>query len=809
MGSAIGDTAASSESSAQQQQQHDSQQSIAQQLEDLQVDLRAQQQRQFLRQQQQQLPTVLEDAAAGLAPGFVLVPVSTANRESSSNGRSSRQQHHGPPPLSAVSVTDRVGQELPEIQVPPFGPFLITNAPQIFGSADVAVDVTTERYDRLLLQLEVVKPPGSNHAVLMARNLSRVVRRRVAAATVAVNGDPLLPPHGAAAEVSPGDVLEFGHTGVAFQVFRQAAPAQQPAVVALQRYCGVYAQQQLGLQLPVQEAVEQVLQAPAAPLPRQQQQFQQEMPPKLMPVTLPPPPSQQQQQSDSLQQPDTHQQQQTPTPASAAAAAAAAADALELQLRNVSRLVRTDPRAAEQQLATLAADNPTSAGPWFLWAQLAGGRKRPWMARDLYRAAAVCQQQQMLLQAAADAAAGVNRMLAQQQRQQLLDLEASLDEEAAAAGGSGSNAAAAVALAAGELPPVVAGAAASVPGSRAQSPTAVVPGSVSSNAGGAAAAGDSATTVAFRLTSRLIQVLRSWGRLEWDNRLFGPSRRLWRLAANEAFKFPYEISAGGGGSVLHCWANAEFERDNILNARIIIGEALRKCPRDSAVSGAQFGLLFVAVGEQAQKEVYEAWSCRLCCPPTSVLIGNVLCSEPSCVCPSLSLPPLLRAAACVQVAVLAGSIEAAAGEETAARALFVRAYQLNKADKQLYMVWPRMEGAAGNIERARALFQAGLSLYPNNTKILNLYACFEEDQGNVELARQLHRTALDVDGSSMTAMHNRCVHVVVAGKGVHGRRMNTAGCLSHALSAGRRLRNSTLNSKLTAIGLSGQPFGPP
>lgn len=112
----------------------------------------------------------------------------------------------------------------------------------------------------------------------------------------------------------------------------------------------------------------------------------------------------------------------------------------------------------------------------------------------------------------------------------------------------------------------------------------------------------------------------------------------------------------------------------------------------------------------------------------------------------------------VQVAVLAGSIEAAAGDVNAARALFMRAYQLQKADKQLYMVWPRMEGAAGNFERARALFQAGLSLYPNNTKILNLYACFEEDQGNVELARQLHRNALDIDGSSSTAMHNRWGH---------------------------------------------------
>lgn len=82
----------------------------------------------------------------------------------------------------------------------------------------------------------------------------------------------------------------------------------------------------------------------------------------------------------------------------------------------------------------------------------------------------------------------------------------------------------------------------------------------------------------------------------------------------------------------------------------------------------------------------------------------------------------------MQVAVLAASIEASAGEVNAARALFLRAYQLNKADKQLYMQWPRMEGAVGNTERARLLFQYGLSLYPSNIKILNLYACFEAAQ---------------------------------------------------------------------------------
>eukprot|EP00878_Enallax_costatus_P044167 GHUV01052466.1.p1 GENE.GHUV01052466.1~~GHUV01052466.1.p1 ORF type:complete len:265 (-),score=24.03 GHUV01052466.1:223-960(-) len=109
----------------------------------------------------------------------------------------------------------------------------------------------------------------------------------------------------------------------------------------------------------------------------------------------------------------------------------------------------------------------------------------------------------------------------------------------------------------------------------------------------------------------------------------------------------------------------------------------------------------------------------------------------------------------LQVVVLAGSIEAAAGDHNTARALFLRAYQLNKADKKLYMYWPKMEADTGNVERARLLFQYGLSLYPSNTKILNRYACFEEEQGNLDLARELHRRALGIDSTSLTAMHNR------------------------------------------------------
>ncbi len=50
----------------------------------------------------------------------------------------------------------------------------------------------------------------------------------------------------------------------------------------------------------------------------------------------------------------------------------------------------------------------------------------------------------------------------------------------------------------------------------------------------------------------------------------------------------------------------------------------------------------------------------------------------------------------------------------------MRAYELDRLDKQLYLVWPRIEAAAGEPDRARVLYERGLEYHPNNTKIMNL-----------------------------------------------------------------------------------------
>jgi Tfp pilus assembly protein PilF len=202
----------------------------------------------------------------------------------------------------------------------------------------------------------------------------------------------------------------------------------------------------------------------------------------------------------------------------------------------------------------------------------------------------------------------------------------------------------------------------------------------------------SAPPAAQPLSARLAKVLRVWARLEWDAGLHGAARRLWRAAANEAFRYPRRLAADVGGVVLHSWALAELERDNVRNARTVIGEALRKCSDDVAVN------------------------------------------------------------------VLAGSIVWRAGDAEGARALFLRAYQLDRRsrrEKQLFIVWPALEAAEGHPERARALYQRGLAAHPNSSKLLNVYACFEARSGNAALARQLHGHALGLDPRSATTMHNR------------------------------------------------------
>lgn len=48
------------------------------------------------------------------------------------------------------------------------------------------------------------------------------------------------------------------------------------------------------------------------------------------------------------------------------------------------------------------------------------------------------------------------------------------------------------------------------------------------------------------------------------------------------------------------------------------------------------------------------------------------------------------------------------------------AYRIDRYDKYLFLVWPRVEAALGDRVKARLLFERGLDAHPMNTKIMNV-----------------------------------------------------------------------------------------
>lgn len=68
--------------------------------------------------------------------------------------------------------------------------------------------------------------------------------------------------------------------------------------------------------------------------------------------------------------------------------------------------------------------------------------------------------------------------------------------------------------------------------------------------------------------------------MEWSRPLSnqGSARHLWRRAADLSYKHPEGAAQGGHAQVMLAWAKAEYERDNVGNARIILAEALRRSP---------------------------------------------------------------------------------------------------------------------------------------------------------------------------------------------------------------------------------------
>jgi ppGpp synthetase/RelA/SpoT-type nucleotidyltranferase len=599
----------------QQQQQPLQPLMLAQSMEE-------EEQLQSVRRAQRQLarrgPTLLQMAAAGNLPEYELVPLLLPEAAGAWPGMQQQQQQTEPrqqqqqqeqeqewrgatatlPPQPLLE--DRLGRPLHALAIGAPGPTLLTNAPRIFSSAGAVLRAETPAAERLALWLELVLPPpgsGGGPPRLLARNVSRVARGRgVGNAAFLRNGgtdSPLLP-HRGTVELQTGDVLSFGDSGVALRVELRSraaaaggsggsdahghhpagsgvggggAPADSSCAVAsaLRTFCGGYARRRLGLSLAVDPALQELA------LHRM----------RLLATTAAAVHGSTAQQQQQQQQPLSADSSTVERRGGAAAAAAVDvgdagdAEALEAQLRGLSRLAAGDPLAAERELAALAVAHPASPGPWFVWAQLALSRRRSWMARELFRAAAITQQLQLDAAAAATAAAA-----------------AAVSGTGSSSSGGGGGAvqpgggrkddAAHRPLLDGDddashqaTPPQE-----PQPGPLPLGPASPAGARLRAAVAGVARAGGQQPA---RRSARLVQVLRVWARAEWDAGLLGPARRLWRAAANEALSHPPDLAAMGGGAVLRAWAAAEFEADNVLNARVIIGEALRKCPHDAAV----------------------------------------------------------------------------------------------------------------------------------------------------------------------------------------------------------------------------------
>lgn len=429
------------------------------------------------------------------------------------------------------------------------------------------------------------------------------------------------------------------------------------------------------------------------------------------------PPSSQQRQHRA----GPHQKSTQPSWVSPSAAAAAAAGnpgaALAAQLQHLARQARTNLSGACAGYAALMRSNFAGAQAnvyaWIAWAQAAAQLQQPCVARSLFRVAvAVAERGYEAASAAAAAAsegtASTSSDTPQGHRQQ----------RTGRAVGFGSSSS----MDEGDAP-------ASSTRSGDSSGTGGLP--VGIDAGAAA-------------TMPLVQALFTWGRFEWHvGRMWGSARHLWRSAAYACARHPGGPQAGGAGVVLHHWANAELERDNVRNARVVLAEALRKCPQDQ---------------------------------------------------------PLY---------VLAAGVELAGGDPELAKEFCLRAYEMHRSDKHLYLVWPRVMAALKENDKARVLFERGLEYHPRNTKIMNAYAKFEADVGgDPNMARELHRRAMLLDTNSGTDMHNRTAFALLeaeAGRLGRARVMLTEGLSRHprflpgllALAKVQRLRGEVEGAQVT------------
>ena len=198
----------------------------------------------------------------------------------------------------------------------------------------------------------------------------------------------------------------------------------------------------------------------------------------------------------------------------------------------------SDPQQALKALRIEVVRDPYSVGAWLTWAQIAHRSGIYRLARDLFRAAYEAAQH------------SVEQRL--QEQSSAMSMASSFNISSRTSRDQNSL----------SLP--------SDQGDKASS---------SSSPSSSASPSDEAVRRRWQSQRRLIQVLYSWGHMEWSlNGLQGTARHLWRHAADLAYAHPEGAEAGGHSGIALAWAKKELEKDNISHARIVVAEALRRAP---------------------------------------------------------------------------------------------------------------------------------------------------------------------------------------------------------------------------------------
>ncbi|GFR48934.1 hypothetical protein Agub_g10940, partial [Astrephomene gubernaculifera] len=575
-------------------------------------------------------------------------------------------------------LRDLSGQLLKDgLAVPDTGPIVISNDPRVFPSSEaVLYDYVTRAEDKLAMRLEYIVDRSSSYGdvTLQLFNISRVRRKRTDNCRMFVNGQPVQIGDPGVALV-PGDEVWFGNRAFAFKVEVLSGPP--PAVqVALQRLCSYDNSNTLTAQQRERNLsgsnsdggrTEVNGNATAATQPTDRDSDVNAA------------------AADGASNGASVEHDKLAGSSSSSSSSNGGRD--ELDMGDLSNLARRDPRRAEQLLRRLATVRPFDAAIWLIWAQASarqGGPGSQAKARMLFRAAvAAARQMEVIpppppaLQDSVRRTVGRSNFRRRSRRQSGdgADDDSDLDDDVR------------------DMYEVNDGGAASYTGSGGSRRPSSMTSSLSRR----------------RHNWLLVQALGNWAKHEWRLKMYGSARHLFRAAVDEAALHPYGIAGGGGAAIMHYWASRELDSQNIRNARIVVSEALRKCPADVA-------LYVLAASVELEGGNLD--------------LARTYCSR------AYSLDRTDK-----QLFLVWPRVEAGLGDRLRARLLYERALDMHPLNTKIMNLYARFEAEEGAYREAAELYDRALSVDPLSP-VMGVHnradwASMEADLGHTGLARQL------------------------------------------------------------------------